>query len=254
MAFLLGVGLGAYWWKAIRPFYTTQQAILQSATMQISAVESGKLEGYAFQEGDFFHQGQFLLSIQNGLLSGQLNNLESEIENAKLRIEEEKERLEQAMQSYIHAQPEVMDIFLSDVQEAQQNGADLEQELTILLSERDSLKKKIEGLSSPAPFEGIVLRQLKQAGEFATAGESVLLVCDAKQRWVEAEIPESLLTYVQIGSVATVEFLSYPGKKWSASISWISPIVENGKFKVKLVADHFPLQSGLSAKASIRIH
>lgn len=255
----LAVSIGAVYWKlAIHPYFVVDKAILRAATVQMYAPESGKIESYSCEEGAQFHKGQFLLSLHNSLLFSQLKRAESEVSLCQQKIESEKQRLDGAMQQYLQIQSEIglaepLDSILSDIQEAQQLQSDLEHELISLQSERDAVQRKIDQLGLPAPFEGVVLRRYKDMGENAAAGETVLLVCDAKQRWIETEIPERLLNLVLHGTTAVVEFPSYPNQTWKSTVSWISPVVEEGKFKVRLVAENLPPQPGLSAKVKIRI-
>ena len=255
----LAVIVGSIYWKLmIHPYFVVDKAILRAATVQIYAPESGKIESYTCEEGAPFRKGQFLLSLHNGLLFSQLKSSESQIALCQQKIESEKERLDGAMQQYLQLQNEIglaepLDSILSDIQEAQQSQSDLEHELASLQLEKAAVQRKIDQLGLPAPFEGVVLRRYKEMGEMAVAGESILLVCDSKQRWIETEIPERFLSLVKNGTSAVVEFSSYPNQKWNSSVSWISPIVEDGKFRVRLVAENLPLQPGLSAKAKIRI-
>lgn len=252
---LLACAGGVYWWKAVRPYYVAERAVLQVPMLQIYTTQSGILESYPFEEGGRFLQGQYLLCQNNEVWSAEMREIDQDISIYKQQIHEEKERLDQCMQRYIQAQfdPEV-DSILAQVQNAQQNGVELERELTMLQNEKLAIEKKMEPLFYAAPFDGIVLRHLKQKGELIGPGEAVLQVCNAKERWIEAEVPELLLGSLQVGAPATVEFPSFPGRKWSGSVSWISPLVEEGKVRVKLQAENLPLHPGLSAKTSIRIY
>jgi multidrug efflux pump subunit AcrA (membrane-fusion protein) len=65
---------------------------------------------------------------------------------------------------------------------------------------------------------------------------------------------EAMLALIQPGLPARIEFLSLPGQKWNGQVSWVSPIVDAGKVKIRLTADQLPLRPGLSAKISVKVH
>jgi len=223
VAFCLLSAFG-YWWTAIRPYYPVE-AILAAPLREIRAEENGVLPEALLQEGEAFKLGQlFFASNQD-------------------KLNQAKFKLDQNMQQYVYLQneigsSEVMDQVLSELQKWQQKVAELE---------------KDRPLVPAAPFDGIVLQCFKTAGEKTHLGEPVLLI-SKQQNWVEAEIPETMLSKMRVGLSASVKLPSYPGKTWVGKVAWISPLAKHGKLKIRIYADDLPFKPGLTAKASIKIH
>ncbi|MDE3045023.1 MAG: efflux RND transporter periplasmic adaptor subunit [Verrucomicrobiota bacterium] len=240
--------VGLYWWQAVRPYIWIEQAQLVSPSFPIAAKGAGKVAALLVEEGDSFSQGQSLFTLEDSRRD--LRQVEDKLKMAQERLEQETKRLEETLEKYVQEQ-EVN--FLLEVQDSQQMMNQLEQEISQIQGERLTLQNK-GNQSSAAPFDGMVLNALKRAGEDASLGETVLLVSKTEAHWVEAEIPEQILSKIQVGSSALLEFIAFPGKRWPAKISWISPIVKEGKLKVRLTADQLPHQSGLSAKVRLKVY
>jgi multidrug resistance efflux pump len=254
---------GLYWWKAVRPFYHIEHAMLQAPILQIQAVESGIIASCSLEEGERFKAGQPLFSFDSEILSAELSQINANLDSCQQRIQQEKFKLEQAMQKYVRAQGELeigigssgeMDRVLSEVEDAQKKSDQYETEISFLAAEKSSVQAKIAKQLFAAPFEGMVIRRYMQPGEIAKAGDPILAICNQQLRWVETEIPEQMLANIRVGLSAILAFPSYPGKKWPAKVSWISPIVNEGKMKIRLTAERLPDQHGLSANVSIKVH
>ena len=250
---LFALGSITYWWKAVRPFYRTTEGILVVSAMQIYPTAEGRIE-FSLQEGQKFETGQSMFTMIDAHLAHQMAEIMRKITLCKDHFEKEKNRLDQLMQRYIQFQHSLeVDAILMQVKEAQEKSSFLEEELQRLHVEKSAIQKKIDALQVLAPYDGVVLRHLKTNGERAETDKPVLVICNVKEKWVEIEIPENFLGRVRIGADALIEFSSFEGQKWRGSIAWISPLVEQGKIRMKLSAPALPLQPGLSAKASIQI-
>jgi HlyD family secretion protein len=247
-----------HWVKKVRPFLHLESAQLSASTIQIQAPELGRMVGKAWQEGDRFQQGEILFSLDPETSQTAQKDFDSRMDSCSRTLEQEKENLEVVMQKYLHLQiekapKEFVDKVLLEIQEAQQNIMRLEEEDSLLEAEKIALQSVRQQHSILAPFDGIILRSFKQPHETAAAGESILTILNAKSLWIETEVPEEKLSALQLGIPAFVEFKSFQDKKWAARVSWISPVVEKGKIKIRLVGDDFPIHPGLSARVSIKI-
>lgn len=74
-----------------------------------------------------------------------------------------------------------------------------------------------------APVSGYLGNVTLEAGEQVEAGESLFPLVAAGDPWVEANMKEVHLTYVEVGQSATVEIDSYPDHVWTAVVESISP-------------------------------
>jgi membrane fusion protein (multidrug efflux system) len=73
-----------------------------------------------------------------------------------------------------------------------------------------------------APIDGTIGKMHLQAGDFLNIGQAAMpLVSHAI--WVEGNFKETDLTNVRVGQPAEIEVDTYPGRKWTANVSSISP-------------------------------
>ena len=73
-----------------------------------------------------------------------------------------------------------------------------------------------------APIDGTIGKMHLQPGDFLNVGQAAMpLVSHAV--WVEGNFKETDLTNVRVGQPAEIEIDTYPGQKWTATVSSISP-------------------------------
>lgn len=88
---------------------------------------------------------------------------------------------------------------------------------------RDNARLDLNHTTVYAPASGIVGRVTLQPGEYVKAGQPVFPLVQSQEKWVEANLKETQLTHLKVGQKATIVLDAYPDRKWSATISSISP-------------------------------
>ncbi len=74
-----------------------------------------------------------------------------------------------------------------------------------------------------APAAGYLSNVVLEAGEHLEAGDPVFALVASGDTWVEANLKEVHLTYVEVGQLATIVVDAYPDLVWNATIESISP-------------------------------
>lgn len=74
-----------------------------------------------------------------------------------------------------------------------------------------------------APADGVVTRVRLEAGEWLEEGEPAFGLIQVDDTWVEANLKETELTYVQEGQSVEVTLDAYPDQTWPARITSIAP-------------------------------
>ena len=77
-----------------------------------------------------------------------------------------------------------------------------------------------------APFSGTVLNKNVLEGEKINAGNEILKISDLSNLWLKADIYESELNKVKLGSTATIRFSYKPDKVYKGIVSFIYPTVD----------------------------
>ncbi len=72
-----------------------------------------------------------------------------------------------------------------------------------------------------SPVDGVVDKTFVNPSEFVTAGQRLLMVHDPKKVWVSANIKETDVRHIKIGSPVTVGVDAYPNKIFEGKISKI---------------------------------
>jgi len=261
LALLLVGAVVAYWWREVRPYASVPGGILHVATREILADEEGKISDLL--QSDFFQAGEVLYSTQDASIASGAKQIDQKLHESAKEIEDLQGRIDENMQQYLYLQNEIeaqigptelTNQIWQEIQSLQEKLHSLEQETAALARQRSELGVQLASQMALAPFEGMVLQRTKQIGQRIRSGDLVFLICDKDKRWIEAEIEEKMLGAVRPGVGARIEFPAFPGKKWDAAVSWVSPVVESGKVKIHLTADLLPLRPGLSAKTQIKIH
>ena len=84
-------------------------------------------------------------------------------------------------------------------------------------------KLDLEHATVRAPMDGTIGKTNLQPGDFLGIGQAAMPLVATQHLWIDANFKETELTNVLIDQPATVEVDTYPGKKWKAHVSSISP-------------------------------
>jgi membrane fusion protein (multidrug efflux system) len=91
------------------------------------------------------------------------------------------------------------------------------------LTDRKAAELALEYTVVRAPAGGTVSRVQLQPGEWVEEGDPVFRLIENDGLWIEANLKETQLTYVQVGQEVSFEVDAYPGTWWKARIASISP-------------------------------
>jgi HlyD family secretion protein len=77
-----------------------------------------------------------------------------------------------------------------------------------------------------APFAGVVTVKDREPGEVVGAGTPVLTVMDLGDRWVRIYVREDRVGAVHLSQTASITADTYPGKRYTGEVSYISSVAE----------------------------
>jgi multidrug resistance efflux pump len=119
-----------------------------------------------------------------------------------------------------------------------------------------------------SPIHGIVMARAAEPGEVAAVGATIVSIGDMDKVWFEGFIPAPSLAKVKYGQEAEIIIDALPKKKFSGTVSFISPkaeftpkTVETYKerttlvyrIKISLTNKNFELKQGMPAEAVIQL-
>jgi len=88
-----------------------------------------------------------------------------------------------------------------------------------------------------APFKGTVLSKKILEGKMIKAGEEIIIIADLTNLWLKADIYESELEKIKVGSSAEVFFSYSPEKSYQGEITFIYPTVKQNTRTVEVRID-----------------
>jgi Cu(I)/Ag(I) efflux system membrane fusion protein len=90
------------------------------------------------------------------------------------------------------------------------------------------------------PGQGFIVGDELHLGQYITPGEMVFKIADISTVWVEAEIYEYELTYIDVDDAVEVGVSSYPAEKFEGTVKYIYPYVNptTRTIKVRIEMDN----------------
>lgn len=276
LVLLLFACASAYWYRNVRPYLTLPAAHLNAYSSLLSSDLTGRIVEMGPQEGDRIKKGDLLFSFDREPLISKYNQKKSTLELLKSQAEFEKEEIMKAMEGYLAATSEFelgiasaesVQKHLSLMDEAQNKSEEAQSKAVPIQKELHLLELELKNGAFFAPFDGIILRRYKNEGTFCSAGDPVYSLCDPEQMWVEAEVPETMISKIKMGTPARIRINAYPNKEWMGWVSYIGPAtvaksdhlplsqqVETLPIKISFERKDFLLKPGLSAKVDLKVH
>ncbi len=206
---------------------------------------NSKIEGwierlYVNQTGQFVKKGQALMEIYSPeLVAAQqeyLLALESHRRLAGSSLASAAEGAQRLLEA-ARTRLAYWDIDATQIQELEKTG---------------QVRKRMTLFS---PFSGVVTMKQANEGMRVMGGEELLQVSDISKVWINAEIYEYELPWVQPGLPATVEIPFAPGKPLTGKIAYIYPYVQNEtrtvQARIELANPGFALKPDMYANVLI---
>ncbi|MGQ9921702.1 MAG: efflux RND transporter periplasmic adaptor subunit [Desulfobacca sp.] len=81
-------------------------------------------------------------------------------------------------------------------------------------------------LALTSPVAGIVTKRQVTAGQYVTAGQTLLEVADLSTVWVEADVYEYELPWIKVGQPATLTLTYLPGEAFAGRVEYIYPYLQ----------------------------
>lgn len=110
-------------------------------------------------------------------------------------------------------------------------------------------------LTLHAPSTGFVTEKMVQAGQAVETGMALYRLADLSTVWVEADIYEQDLRFVQLGQTMHVEIAAYPGEDFQGRVSYIYPEVRmdtrTARIRISLANPDGRIKPGMFATAQL---
>lgn len=189
-------------------------------TSNISADVAGLAKQVLVREGSRVRQGDLLVELDTELLDREIAVQQNRLEQAGLNIEQAGKNLDrlEALLSRMGTSEKNYD----DSVFAHQNAL-LEKKSAELELEKLMIRKRKSGIT--APFDGIVLENKVETGEWVQQGVPLLALGSLEKIVIRVPAEESILRYVKPGDAAPVK-INALDMELTGTVSMISPIAD----------------------------
>ena len=135
----------------------------------------------------------------------------------------------------------------------------------------EAAKVELELRHLRSPIDGIIDRVYKHKGEYVDEGDVVLVLHDASNYWLEAQVDEDQIRHLEVGQTAILDFEAYPFQEFIGRVERIGSatarqigIAERSKSQFGRQAERVPvriaieeppprLTPGMVANVNVRI-
>lgn len=186
------------------------------ARVSVEAKISGRITQLPLAVGDAVKRGQMLVALDAREMETRLAQTQAALEQA----ERDLKRFSALIQQEAVTRAEF------DAVEARHRMA---------RAARDEAEAMLSHATVNAPFDGVVVRKLAEAGDLAVPGKPLLEIDDTASLRFEASVPEALIQHVTIGQALSVRIAARP-EEVAARVSEIAPAADpvSRTFLVKL--------------------
>ncbi len=138
---------------------------------------------------------------------------ETELRQARARLSALREKVKEGESSLelVQMKEKEAAVMQSDLQARQ---ADVRRAEAVLAE----LRRKLELTAIYSPVEGVIVKKSARQGEVVQAGQPIFMVVDASRFWVEANVEETAIRYVEPGSPAIIRVDSYPDQHFAGKV------------------------------------
>ena len=191
---------------------------------------SGKVTRLGFQEGDRISEGQFLLKLDDEMLSIQLENAEINVEGQRNDDARNSNLIKENVVTGVQSEKTKLALKSSETQVKQ-------------------IKKQLRNTSLSAPFSGTVTKKMIDLGSVLSVGSPVLELTDISSLKLNISVPERDILKFKNGQEVIVNVDVYENKAFTGKISNIGVKADaNHNFKVEVLlknSQENPIMAGM---------
>ncbi|MBV8774773.1 MAG: efflux RND transporter periplasmic adaptor subunit, partial [Deltaproteobacteria bacterium] len=195
----------AFLWPIPEPRVIHTVGIVEAQEVNITSRIAGRIAVLSLDEGDTIEAGQVVCRIEHVDIKNQLAKAEADLANAvaELNNAQRTRRRDE-------------DLFVQNVISAQAYDdvlARAEKDRAAVQAAQATLryfKDQLADTSVRSPIAGVVVSKNLHIGEWVNAGTPILTVDDLSDIWARADLEETQLGFIQVGSPAQVALPTQP--------------------------------------------
>jgi membrane fusion protein (multidrug efflux system) len=188
----------------------------------LSALTTGKVVKLGARLGEVVRKGERLVELDPGPLVSALKNSQSQLDSSKEQLDLQTRRasvMEKLFEKGAVAQDELNAAVLNRLK-AEQDVA--KNEDAVVQATLNLAEARID-----SPVSGVVTNRDTYVGTIVRAQTPIMTVAQTDPILVHAPYPEDKIRFIRLGQPAQLSFYAFPGEKYSGTVRWINPVVDN---------------------------
>jgi membrane fusion protein (multidrug efflux system) len=216
---LLLAGIG-YWAVEWRPYVRTNDAFIDGDTLSVSSDILARLTALYVDEGDVVEEGQLLCALDDSILLPKKEAAQAKVDSRQAAVSLEELRAAKVKDDYERA----VKAFEGQIISAQQFDH-AQKDWEIACARLELARKDLELAAAAlevadaalghtkivAPRKGAIVKRWVLPGDVMHQGQSIFALYDLAHIWVTANLLETEVAAVQLGSSAEIFVDAYPG-------------------------------------------
>lgn len=253
----------------------TLEARLKSV---VSSKISGRIQHISVDQGDVVRKGQLLFKLEDDDLKQQVEIADANLEFLQASVTKLDAEMKQAQAINDHAKSSYQrsknlfatkSISVQEYEDALEKFKVAEYGLShataALLESRKQIvsaesalgysKAKLADSLVSAPFDGVIIKRMKDPGDISVPGSAILTIASTKELWISAWIDETVVSKIDLLQPARIIFRSEANNSFEGQITRIGQETdrETREFVVDVTALRMPAKWALGQRAEVYI-
>lgn len=286
---VIAVLVAFYWYKYLRGYVSTDDAVIDADAVTISSKILGRIDTLSADEGDSVKAGQLLVQLDDSDLKAQeaqasanLNYVQQNVNVARIAFDRAQDDFDRASMQYKDGviTREQFDHSRKALEMAQAQQSVALSQVKASQAQLGVIETQLNNTRVRASASGVVAKKWVVPGDIIQAGQPIMTIYDLNEVWVTANFEETKLASIHPGDAVEVSVDAFPdhtltgrvdliGAAAASQFSLIPPNNASGNFtkvtqrvpvKISLVNLHqsnsggrLELRPGMSVEVKIQV-
>jgi membrane fusion protein (multidrug efflux system) len=227
MIIVAAVAAISYWYVYRRGYVSTNDAFVDGDPVTVSSKILGRIASLEAAEGNGITEGQVLVRLDDTSLRAEEAQAKANVALTEQSLPLARIGLERAQSDFDRARVQYQDNVMTQEQYdharqalelAKAQYAVAESQVAASKAQLGVVETQLAATQILSPISGVVARQWVMPGDVAQPGQPIFTVYDLESLWVTANLEETKLASVSIGSPVRISVDAYPGRQFSGKV------------------------------------
>jgi membrane fusion protein, multidrug efflux system len=224
LVFCLGVFV---WWHHSKKYVWTNDAYIEGYSVDISADIEARVIKLFVDEGDYVKEGEPICQLDRSIYDAKKIQAQTNVSLLSKEIDVAKVEMEKMRDDYIIAKEEFTSGIISFLQ-FDHKEKDFRRSEAIYHSARAAwkdakaklgvIKAWLKHTIVHAPMNGVIAKRWIWEGDVANIGQPLYVLNDLEDVWITANLEETKLEHVKIGSPVKIHIDAYPENEFTGHV------------------------------------